>query len=110
VTLVRSNCEFAPHLPSSLYYNRAAERDKRQERKADPSSRPGRDSRKTLVAGPACRVASSFAKVAAGRRDDNFTDRDKAPPFAAQRMGHPGLLEAQPDGRGMLLRGEDCQW
>jgi hypothetical protein len=109
VTLVRSNCEFAPHLPSSLYYNRAAERDKRQERRADPSFRPGRDSRKTLVVSRGG-LAPSFAKAAAGRRDDNFTDRDKAPPFAAQRMGHPGLNIAQPGGRGMSLRGEDCQW
>jgi hypothetical protein len=28
---------------------------------------------------------------------------EKAPPFAAQRMGHPGPHSAQPDGRVALL-------
>jgi hypothetical protein len=29
----------------------------------------------------------------------------EAPPFAAQRMGHPGLHRTQPDGRVVLLAG-----
>jgi len=46
---------------------------------------------------PAFARASARQEAAAGRRDDNFTDRGKAPPFVrrgGQRMGHP--LRATP--------------